>query len=257
MTKSCWLLRIQDYFSIMVLFLGHLRKKWRIECAGIISVFLMMVLGVLLPAITSALFGFHGDFVEVAFTYSSFATILIAILVIVNADLTTSRIIYEARYSYRLWRFMFSCYHNIVREYLKFAKANGIPRESIIMEHDRTIVSTIFLRIFTMYFYNMDVKMKNPEPYLIDIKEMSDLYNAKSFNDIYSKIFFQPELKNGNAPYAQVVIDILDDVLTKLYSKPWFVDYYNEKIVFNMVQHILTNWYGNIVPFRSCQPLAM
>lgn len=253
---NSWILKAHDYGSILVLLCGHLKKKWRLEFAGLVSVLLMMVLGVVLPAITSVLFGFHDDFAEVAFTYTSIAILVVGVMIVANSDVTFSRMVYEVRYSFRLLRFMVFCYRNTLHEHKRYVLTKIGDRDATAMGYDHTVVSTIFLKIFGMYFHTIDEKMKNPEPYLIDVQEMSDLYRSKSFDDFYSTLFFQPVMTVRDTPYEQVLVDIFDGVLTKLYSKPWFVDYYNDEIVFGMVKHILANWYGNIVPFGSCQPIG-
>lgn len=250
-----WIVLAHDYASIVLLLIGHLKKKWNLECISVISTLFMIALGALLPAITSSLFGFSGDYAEMVFTYTTIAVLCIGCLIVIKSGMTVSRMIYESKYSYRLLRFMLSCFNNIQYEYKRYSLSKEEKRDSAAIAYDRTVVSTIFFKIFAMYFNNMDEKMKNPEPYLIDIEEMSDLYKNKSFNDIYSTLFFQPVMTVKSSPYEQVLVDILDGVLTKLYNKPWFVDYYNDEIVFGMVKHILANWYGNIVSFESYQPI--
>ena len=254
MIKS-WILRAHDYGSILLMLGGHLKKKWRLEFAGAVSVFLMMVLGVLLPAITSKLFGLYDNFLEMAFIYTSIAIIAIAIMILSESKMSFSRMVYEVRYSIRLLKFMVFCDRNIQLEYSKFISSTFGDRDRTYMEYDHTVVSTIFFKIFSMYFCTIDEKMKNPEPFLIDMQEMHDLYNSRSFNDFYSALFFRPSMTVKDTPYEQVLVDILDGVLTKLYSKPWFVDYYNDDIIFGMVKHILENWYRNIVQYVSCQPI--
>lgn len=250
-----WILRAHDYCSIVALLGGHLKKKWRLEFAGAVSVLLMMALGVLLPAIASELVGLYNDFLGMAFMYTSIAVLVIMLMILADSEMTVSRMVYEIRYSARLLKFMVSCYRSIQLEYNQFVTLRFGKRDQTFMEYDHTVISTIFFKIFSMYFYTMNEKMKNPEPYLIDMQEMHDLYASRSFNDFYSALFFKPSTTVGNTPYKQVLVDILDGVLTELYSKPWFVDYYNDKIILEMIKHILENWYGNIVSYRSYQPL--
>lgn len=251
-----WMVRAHDYCSIVVLLGGHLKKKWRLEFAGAASVFFMMFLGVLLPAIASKLVGFYDDFLGIAFMYTSIAVLVIMLMILADSKMTVSRMLYEIRYFARLLKFMVSCYRNIQLEYNRFVTLRFGKRDQTFMEYDHIVISTIFFKIFSMYFCTMDEKMKNPEPYLIDIQEMHDLYTSRSFNDFYSTLFFRPSTIVDNTPYEQVLVDLLDDILTKLYSKPWFVDYYNDKIILEMIKHILANWYRNIVSYRSCQPFG-
>lgn len=252
---SRWIYRTHDYHLILKLLVGYLKKKWRLEFAGVVSVLLMMLLGVLLPAIASELCGLYDNFFRIAFIYTSIAIVFITVMIIADSKLTMAWIVYEAKYSGRLLQFMLSCYHNMQSEYDNFIKENFESRDQLLINYDHTVIRTIFFKIFSMYFYTMNKKMKNPEPYLIDMQEMHDLYTSRSFNDFYSKLFFSPTPIVGNTPYEQVIVDILDGVLTKLYSKPWFVDYYNDEFILGMIKYILANWYKNIVPYGSCQPI--
>lgn len=250
-----WIFRVHDYGLILLMLGEHLKKKWRLEVAGIVSVFLMVILGGLLPAITSTLFGLYDNFLEIAFIYISITVLATIIRILTASKMTFSRMVYEVRYSIRMLKFMLSCYHNIQLEYSKFISSTLGDRDRTYMEYDHTVVSTIFFKILSMYFYTMAEKMKNPEPYVIDMQEMHDLYYSRSFNDFYSTLFFRPSLTVKGTPYEQVLADILDGVLTQLYSKPWFVDYYNDEIIYGIVKRILENWYENIIPYGSCQPI--
>ena len=249
---KCWFLRAWDHIAILNMLLRHLRQKWRLEVAGVTSVLLMMVLGVLLPAIASMLYGLHGNFADIAFIYASIASLGIAILIYKNSNLTLSRIFYEIRYSIRLFVFMLSCYKNIVREYRLYALSNHTSSTNFM---DMTVVSAIFFRIFGLYFYNMDKKMKNSEPHLIDVEEMKAMFSFKTFNysDFYSEVFFKPVMKDRETPYEQVVVDIFDTVLTNLYQKTWFTEYYSSDHLFSMIRHVLDSWYGKMVYHETIQ----
>lgn len=248
------LIKVKDYFSIFYLLLYHLRLKWRLEIDGVVSVFFMMALGLLLSTITSIMYGYPLDFFSVLVTYISLTVGGIAVLINFRSNLTFSRLIYEYKYFVRVLRFMIKCYENLLEQYKEFLALHADFKERYHkLSYDLTVVSTIFFQIFKLYFETMDKKQKNSESYLIDTQEMKNLYTSKEFNDFYSTLFFEPTCQDDNTPYEQVLIHILDEVMTTLYKKPGSVDYYDEYTVFQLVKYILSHWYGNVIEYSLDQ----
>lgn len=248
----CLLVRILDYLNIVGLLLSHIKKKWRLELSGFISGVFVIILGFLLPNVISLLYGESLDFTNASITYISMTIFGLIIMITMSSKskMTFSRLLYEIRYNFRLLRFMVECYHNIIDKYRDFLRMHAeIKRTSKEKYHDLTIVGTIFFKIFKMYFETMDSKNKNSEPYLIDTQEMKNLYTSKDFNDFYSNLFFADICKDTKNSFEKVLIYILDEVLTALYKKSWFVEYYDERTVFQLVKYILTNWYDHIVKY--------
>jgi hypothetical protein len=224
--------------------------------AGITSIFMMIILGVILPAIASKLYDQSGSFFEYAMMYMGVAILGIVYLIYTHSNVSLSRISYEISYTKRLWHFMRNCYSNIVKEYKLFIEENhnGEYRSSN-QYYDLTVVSAIFFNIFEMYFKVMDDKSKNSEPYLIDAEEMTALYSDKNFEEFYSKLFFKPTLYEEYTPYDTVLVDILDKVLKELYSKSYFVSYYNDRYIVDLVKRILSSWYNSVVDYSLTGPL--
>lgn len=250
------LLRLKNQLSILSILIAHLKKKWRLEMAGITSIGMMVLLGIILPAVASKVYDQSGNFFEYAMMYMGVAILGIVYLIYIHTDITLSRITYEISYSKRLWLFMRHCYSNIVKEYELFIEEhNKGEYRSSNRYYDLTVVSTIFFNIFRMYFRVMDDKMKNSEPYLIDAEEMAALYSDKNFEEFYSKLFFKPTLYEEYTPYDTVLVDILDKVLKELYTKSYFVSYYNDRYIVDLVKHILSTWYNSVVDYSLTGPI--
>lgn len=247
-----YLIKLQDYFSIILLILKYLRQKWRVETSAVIATIFIMFLSLLFPFIIAFIEN-HSleDLYKISITYSLFMIIGLVIIMAFKSNLTLSRLIYENKYCFRLCRFMFECYTNISNRYDEFLRTHQMSqRKFIYRSYDLTIVSTIFFKIFEMYFETMIKKHKSSEPYLIDTQEIKELYTSQKFNDFYSVVFFEANQSNKSTPYEQVLLHILDEVMNTLYKKSWFVDYYDEQTVFQMVKYILSNWYNDIVHYN-------
>ena len=251
MGKLFWL-RVSNQLSIVSILVAHLYKKWRLERAGITSIFMMLILGILLPAIASNFYNEHGNFAIYAILYMTIAMTVLIFLIFRNTNITLSRVTYEISYAKRLFKFIRHCYANTTSEYRTFILLNNNGKYRSNNEYcDMTVVSTIFFNIFKMYFKVMDDKMKNSEPYLIDTEEMTALYSDKNFEEFYSKLFFKPTLYESYTPYDTVLVYILDKVLRTLYTKSYFVSYYNDRYIVDLVKHILRGWYDYVVVYKS------
>ena len=252
MINNCWYLELKNISVIIELLYKHLKQKWNVEIRGIMVSLLMILLSLFLPFIASNLYKLQYDSVDWMIIYSIIAVFNVSMIVFLNSGLNISRILYEIKYTYRLSKFLFICYRNILKEHNDLIKKSGrcIGNDNS-NEHDIIITNIIFKRIFGLYFDNMAEKMKNSEPYLIDIKEMHDLYTSKEFKEFYSSIFFSKKSSIHSTSYEKVLIHIIDDVLTELYQRKWFVEYYDDNTINIMVNFILSNWYFSFISYTS------
>lgn len=254
---KCIFIRIRDYTSIVLLVLTHVKQKWKICPRKVLYILGIMILGIVLPFITSELLNDDIDNFTSIVTSVSMGLCGIGILVI-NSETPISRVIYELRYFKRMLTFMLECYQNLIQEYKIFLKIHKLyDQRSSKASKDLTVLGIIFFKIFQMYFDAMDAKQKSSEPFLIDTQEMENLYHSKNFNNFYSTLFFDAECRNYNTSYEQILIHILEEVMTALYQKSWFIEYYDEYTVFQLIKHILTHWYGNIVQYNIRDELTV
>jgi hypothetical protein len=246
------LLGIKNNLTMISILIAHLKQKWRLEMAGVTSMIMMVLLGVLLPAIASGFYDQHGTFFGYSIMYMVAAILGIVFIIFTNSDLSLSRITYEISYSKRLYRFMRHCYDRTLKEYDIFLLNNnyGAYRTKNKL-YDHEVVSTIFFNIFKMYFKVMDDKSKDSEPFLIDTEEMKALYSDQNFEEFYSRLFFKPTLYESYTPYDTVLVDILDKVLRSLYTKSYFISYYNDRYIVDLVKHILSHWYDSVVNYHN------
>lgn len=246
---ACMLIKIKNYGRILLLLLFHVKQKWKICPKKILSIFLIMIAGILLPFIASNLYGLSIDYFTIISTSISMGICGLIILVI-SSNIPISRVLYELRYFKRMLNFMLECYQNLIHEYKTFLKTHTIYNRSNKKSKDLTVISIIFFKIFTLYFDTMNKKNKNSEPYLIDTQEMENLYCSKNFNNFYSTLFFDPSCNISNTSYDAILLQILEEVMTTLYQKSWFIEYYDEYTVFQLIKYMLTHWYGNIVQYK-------
>lgn len=248
--------RFLDYTSIVLLLLSHVQQKWKIYPKKLLSIVSMIILGILLQVLVSFLFGPSIDPISIEVTSISMIICGIMILVI-NSDLPISRIMYECKYFKRMLTFMIECYQNLLQEYKSFLKIHNLDdKRNSKSSKDLTVISIIFFQIFKIYFNHMNENQKSSEPYLINTQEMENLYHSKDFNNFYSSLFFNTKGKNSTTSYEQILVHILEEVMTELYQKSWFVDYYDEYTVFQLIKHILTHWYGNVVQYSMNDKMA-
>ena len=250
-----YMIKLQDYLAMGILILKHLHHRWKVESSAIISIIGVLLLSLFFPFMITIIENYSLDgLYEVSMTYGIIMIIGISCIVLSKSNLTFSKFIYENKYCFRLYRFMLESYNGIIREYEKFLLIYKIKeRDYNHRSYDLIVISTIFLKIFEMYFDNMKHKCQSSEPYLIDIQEMKNLYHTKEFNDFYASLFFKTKNSSFNTPYEQVLLRILDEVMSTLYKKPWFVDYYDEYTIFKMVKYILSNWYNKIIQYNINQ----
>lgn len=232
--------KIKDYTHMLILILQHLYQKNNIPTIKLLS----LVDIIMLSFIINILFLEHTSVINTIFISTIYAIIVILFLyfmLIVKSNLYISKIIYEFKYAKSLFNFMKKCYNNIFVHYAFFLTSHNIKRQKHHKEYDLVLINIIFFTIFKLYFAAMHKKNKTSEPYLIDIHEMTALYNEKHFDNFYTNIFF------NKASYNELIIQILDEVVSELYRNKWFIDYYTEETVFALIQYLLTNWYKNLV----------
>ena len=249
MLNYLWI-KCKDYIMITGLVLFHLKRKWNITNCKLFVLFDIFLLSMIIPVLINSLTDISIYFlVSTSFLYAAILNCMIIALYIRRANIPFSRVLYEIDYARRLLWFVILCYHNSVKEHKKFLIVNNLLNQGgTTYNYDVIVMSKVFRTIFYLYFRNMEEKEKSSEPYLIDTKEIKDLYTDQNFNELYTKIFFK-NTKN-NKPYEYLLIYILDHVLEDLYKKKWFVSYYDEFLLFTFINYILREWYDQIILFN-------
>ena len=249
MIKYIWL-KAKDYFLITWIFLLHLKNRWSITNFKIFAMIDIFLLSIIIPTIIIVISNDYSFFLfSTSFLYACILNCCLVGLFITRSGLSLSKVLYEIQTVARLYWFMFSCYHNSVKEHKRFLIINNLlNKKDTNYNYDVIVMSKVFRTIFSLYFKRMEEKEKISDPYLIDINEMRSLYKNQDFDEFYTKIFFNPT--KNNKPYEYLLIYILDHVLEDLYKKSWFVYYYDEAILFNFINFMLKEWYEQIILFN-------
>lgn len=245
------MLKAKDYLTIFFLFAMHLKHKWSIDNFKLFVLMDILLLSIITPVLLSMLKGYYDpSLFRMALLYNIIISWTLIGMFILKADIKISRVIYEIEYAIRLLRFMLVGYKQANEEYKTFLGVYSIKsRSNIEVLYDLNVISNIFINIFKIYFANIERSNINSEPYLVDTKEMKNLYTSKEFNEFYTRIFFKSYSKS-HKPYEYLVIYILDHVLTELYKKPWFVKYYDEFILFKFIEYMLNHLYTSITNYN-------
>lgn len=243
--------KVKLSISIVFLWIIHLKHKWKIDDVKLFVAMDIFLLSMIIPLLLSAILGSYDiSTFKISLLYGMAVNCTIILLYLIKENISFSRIIYEIKYSMKIIKFLLVTYSKFVNEHTKFLAKNNIARKTYEQKaRSNTVLNLVFVTIFRLYFKNMDIKHKNSEPYLIDMREMSELYHSREFNEFYTKIFFKTSDKLYK-PYEYILIYLLDNVLSELYQKPWFIEYYDEFVLFKFIEHLLSYWYENIITFN-------
>jgi hypothetical protein len=149
----------------------------------------------------------------------------------------------EIRYTTKTFNFILSSYNKIIDRYGLF-----IPKYKYffapirrIEELDLIVANLVLIKIYELYFKNIDKYGPSTVRY-IPATVVSDLINNKEFREFYSVLFFDPKLKGKKTHYDALVVNVLDAVVTELYTKDWFTEYYDPEKIDMIIANILEQW---------------
>ena len=149
----------------------------------------------------------------------------------------------EVSYGTKTVNFILSSYNKIMDRctlYIPKYKYFYQPIKNI-EELDLIVANLILLKIYELYFKNIDKYGPSTVRY-IPATVVSNLINNKEFREFYSVLFFDPKLKGKKTHYDALVVKVLDEVVTELYTKEWFTEYYDPGKIDIILNNILEQW---------------
>jgi hypothetical protein len=149
----------------------------------------------------------------------------------------------EVSYSTKTIQFILSSYNKIMDRCMLFMPKYKYFFQPVrkIEELDLIVANLILIKIYELYFKNVDKYGPSTVRY-IPATVVSDLLNHKKFREFYSVLFFDPKLKGKKTHYDALVVNVLDAVVSELYTKDWFTDYYDPEKIDMIISNILEQW---------------
>ena len=239
-------MRLKSNFELFKIFINHINHRWGITINKTIYVSLIISILLAVPIISNNLYDDSiKDTDSMLMIGISFLVELVAFILIYCSfkKEKVEHIVKEVSYDAKTFEFILGSYNNIIGRCALFMPQYKYFFKPIrrIEELDLIVANLILLNIYQLYFQNIDKYGPSTVRY-IPATVVDDLIHNKEFKEFYSVLFFDPKLKGNKTHYEALTVSILDAVMTELYTKEWFAEYYDPDKIDIIVNNILEQW---------------
>lgn len=238
-------IRIKTKAELFKIFFIHINNRWSLTKEKVLYLLVSVAIMFIVPLISNYLYAPETD-AESAFIIGSCFIVELLLFLLVYCSFKKDEIEAlgkEVSYSTKTIRFILSSYDKIMERCVLFMPKYKYFFQPVrkIEELDLIVANLILLKIYELYFKNIDKYGPSTVRY-IPATVISDLLNHKEFREFYSVLFFDPKLKGKKTHYDALVVNVLDAVVSELYSKDWFTEYYDPEKIDMIINNILEQW---------------
>ena len=238
-------LRIKTKLELFKIFFTHINNRWNITKDKIIYIVISLIVLFIVPFASNFLYAPESD-AESAFIIGFCFVLELFIFLSMYCSFKKDEIKVlgkEVSYGTKTIQFILSSYDKIMDRCMLFIPKYKYFFQPVrkIEELDLIVANLILIKIYELYFKNVDKYGPSTVRY-IPATVVSDLLNHKKFREFYSVLFFDPKLKGKKTHYDALVVNVLDAVVSELYTKDWFTDYYDPKKIDMIISNILEQW---------------
>jgi hypothetical protein len=238
-------LRIRSNLELIKIFFNHINNRWKLSTEKVIGFALSILFMLSVPILSNYLYSPDTEIESTMIILVCFMIELVVFLLMYCSFNRTKieEVGKEISYSTKTFKFILSSYNKIIDRYgllIPKYKYFFAPIRRI-EELDLIVANLVLLKIYELYFKNIDKYGPSTVRY-IPATVVTNLINNKEFKEFYSVLFFDPKLKGKKTHYDALVVNVLDAVVTELYTKDWFTEYYDPDKIDMIINTILEQW---------------
>ena len=244
--KLSLIMRIKSNIELFKIFLNHINNRWNITTGKIIYTLLIILILLFVPILSNKLYTNDIKDVDSLLIIASSFLVELAVFILIYCSFKKEQVEKmgkEVSYGAKTFEFILGSYNSIIGKCSLFIPRYKYFFEPIrkIEELDLIVANIILLKIYKLYFKNVDKYGPSTVRY-IPATVVDNLIHNKEFKEFYSVLFFNPKLKGKKTHYEALTVSILDAVMTELYTKEWFAEYYDPNKIDIIINNILEQW---------------
>lgn len=235
----------------------HFRVRWKMQTTYLILSLMIFLLGVFCPIILNEYYVSRGlpsldqeSMVLSMILYT--VTIGSAFLYLFHAKSTNTSIHNELRYLNQSLKFLNLIHQN---SKINFIDPDQEINKNILIEYNgklyskeyfiRVIISVINIKLFLLYFYNLDSRKYKD----IDSKSVISLIENKDFKSIYSSLLFHNT--SNSMAYTDLIDRVYNLTIETLDTKSWYKENFKDIEVMKLIDVVLDYWYKNFLNYKT------
>lgn len=252
-----YLLFVKTNAIVFNMFIWHILQKMGIKKSMIIGLFCLVCVSIFFPIGISFLF--LGSGINVLHTiviYLLFFLWSVSIVIFLN-PVILEKLTNNLDYIYDMGKLLNISYITFLKSYEKYKYGKHILNDDETMQnkmdkYDYILVNVIYMEIFKMYFSNLNKSINDKKFLYINTQILVDLESDHQINNFYGKIFFNYDNnKNGVENFNKIQIHLMNKVVDVLHNKKWFIDYYKNANMFELLSYTMQTWWKNIVEYSK------